>query len=428
MWVYYILDFITTLSEAFGLYLLSVHLCKKSRFYSPLWRIVPACSVFFIAWITTWYTSFGANKVFLIAVITIVCLKIIYRDSIYQDIVCYEVCLLLVSYLPELIALPCMQLVYGDAMLIEVDGVNIYRWETYIFVLIIRIFVFFGIYMLIKDWKYCFGGKDALAVSLSFFAALGFNLLSAYQYLNLGIMSKPATYMTAMFFTISFVVIFLYSKNTIYIREQELRNRQTIERMNQQFLYYQEKAEDEKRVRMLYHDMKNHLLILEKQDSQETKQMAADLRRQISDYEDYVHTGNDFLDVIIRDKVKKAKEQEIDFLAVVDFTAGNFIEPLDISTIFGNALDNALEASVKLPPEQRLITVKAGCIHEMLMIVFENNAVMGKMKGTSKEDEFLHGFGIPNIRKAVEKYNGECVIRQENGKFVMKHMIPLPEI
>lgn len=148
-------------------------------------------------------------------------------------------------------------------------------------------------------------------------------------------------------------------------------------------------------MRALYHDMKNHLLILEKQNSQETKQMAADLRQQISDYEDYVHTGNDFLDVIIRDKVKKAREQEIDFLAVVDFTAGNFIEPLDISTIFGNALDNALEASVKLSPEQRLITVKAGCIHDMLMIVFENNAVMGKMKGTSKKMNFCMGLEFP---------------------------------
>ena len=100
---------------------------------------------------------------------------------------------------------------------------------------------------------------------------------------------------------------------------------------------------------------------------------------------------------------------------------------MDLSTIFGNALDNALEASVKLPPEQRLITVKARSIHDVLMIVFENYAAAGRKNGTSKEDGFLHGFGIPNIQKAVEKYNGECVIRQEDGKFVMKNIIPLPE-
>ena len=227
---------------------------------------------------------------------------------------------------------------------------------------------------------------------------------------------------------IIFTVQLLYMKNYTLLKKAEQQEQFTIKRMNEQFCYYREKEEDEKRVRALYHDMKNHLLILERQNSDETKQMAADLRRQISGYEEYIHTGNELLDVIIHDKAKKAKEQQIDFSAVIHFEAGGFIEPMDLSTIFGNALDNAIEASVKLPPEQRLITVKAGRIQDVLMIVFENYAVMGKMNGTSKEDELLHGFGIPNIRKAVEKYHGECVIRQENGKFVMKNIIPLPEI
>lgn len=429
MWVYHILDFIMTLLDAFGLYLVNVHLCKDLRFHSWYWNFFPACVLFVITWITTWYTPFGAYKVFLIAVSAIICLKIIYRDSIYQVIVCYEVCLLLVSYLPELIALPCMQFAYGDAMLIEIEGIRIYRWETYVFTLMIRAFVFIGIYMLIRDWRYRFVGKDALLVSLSFFAALGFNFLSAYQYLNLGILSNPAMYMTAMFLTISFIVSFLYSKNTIYIREQEFKKQQTIERMDRQFSYYREKAEDETRVRALYHDMKNHLLILERQDSPETRQMAAKLRGQISDYEDYIHTGNDFLDVIIRDKAKNAKAQGIDFLAVVDFAAGSFMQPLDISTIFGNALDNAIEASVKLPQEQRMITVKAGCVREMLSVVFENNCLKCDERHgrTTKSDSLLHGFGIENMKVATEKYGGQCLIQQEDGCFIVKIILPLPE-
>ncbi len=428
MWLYYILDFIVALSEVFGLYLLSVHLCKNLRFHSPFWKLLPSFATFGACWITTWLIPLGAYKIFLTSIITITCLKIVYKDSICQSIVCYELYILLAVYLPEIISIFCTQWLYGDATLVEVDGANMLRWEVYVFTLIIRAFVFIGIYMLIRDWRYRFRGKDLLAVSLSFSIALAFNLLTAYAYLNLGILSNLAVYVFIIFLTVSFAVSFLYSKNTIYIREQELKNQQTIERMNRQFSYYREKAEDEKRVRAMYHDMKNHLLILERQNSQETKQIVSDLRRQITDYEDYIHTGNDFLDVIIRDKVKRAKEQEIDFLAVVDFAAGDFIDPIDISTIFGNALDNALEASVKLPPKKRLITVKAGRIHDMLMIVFENNAVMGKMNGTSKEDEFLHGFGISNIRKAVEKYNGECVIQYENEKFVMKNIIPLSEI
>lgn len=201
------------------------------------------------------------------------------------------------------------------------------------------------------------------------------------------------------------------------------------EKLKAQHEYYTEKLRDEERVRSLYHDMKNHLLILEKQNSADTKEMAEDLRRKISDYENYVHTGNEFLDIIIRDKAKKAKETETDFSANINFERGSFIDAMDMSTIFGNALDNALEAQLKIPKNRRMITVKADCVREMLSIVFENNCVIdgnGHEK-TTKQDQFLHGFGIRNIKKAVEKYEGECSIRKESGRFAMKIILPLPE-
>ena len=427
MGLYYILDFIMTVSEVAGLYMIYIHLCKNPRFSSPFWKFLPVCVFVCVTWVMTWFSQIGAYKIVLISMIIVVCLKIIYKDSICQGIVCAEVHLLLVSSLPEIISIPCLQWLYGEAALVEVDGVHMLRWEIYVFTLIIRAFVLIGIHMLVRNWRYRFGRKDTLVVSISFSIALAVNMLSAYEYLNLGILSNSLVYIINIFLVVSFVVSFLYSKNTVCIREQELKKQQTIERMNQQFSYYQERAKDEERVRALYHDMKNHLLILERQNSAETKQMVSDLRRRISDYEEYIHTGNEFLDVIIHDKAKKAKEQQINFSAVLHFEDGGFIEPMDLSTIFGNALDNAIEASVKLPPEQRLITVKARSIHDVLMIVFENYAAAGRKNGTSKEDGFLHGFGIPNIQKAVEKYNGECVIRQEDGKFVMKNIIPLPE-
>ena len=125
--------------------------------------------------------------------------------------------------------------------------------------------------------------------------------------------------------------------------------------------YYEDKLKDEERVRAVYHDMKNHLLVLEgSQGTEATRQMAQELRAQIADYEDYIHTGNDFLDIIIKDKAEKAREKHIDFSAAIDIGGADFIEPLDISTLFGNGIDNAIEASGKLPEEQRVIAVKAG--------------------------------------------------------------------
>ena len=100
MGLYYILDLIITLSEVAGLYLIYIHLCKIPRFSSPFWKFLPVCANFCMAWMTTWLTSLGAYKLFLTAVIYIVCFKIIYKDSISQGIVFYEMFLLLVTYLP----------------------------------------------------------------------------------------------------------------------------------------------------------------------------------------------------------------------------------------------------------------------------------------------------------------------------------------
>ena len=176
--------------------------------------------------------------------------------------------------------------------------------------------------------------------------------------------------------------------------------------------------------------MKNHLLVLQAQEghSQEIGESIVKLKDEIEDYEAYYHTGNDFLDIIIRDKMRKAREKQIDFQAVIRFDAGSFIESLDISTIFGNALDNAIEASDKLPESMRLITAKASRIHDMLVIAVENNALLELPSDgrTSKKDTFLHGFGIANIRRSAEKYDGQCTVKSKDGKFILKVMIPVP--
>ena len=68
------------------------------------------------------------------------------------------------------------------------------------------------------------------------------------------------------------------------------------------------------------------------------------------------------------------------------------MEPLDISTIFGNAIDNAIEASENLPEYKRLITVKAERVRDMLLITIENNTPPGShlTEGTTKKDRFVH--------------------------------------
>ena len=89
---------------------------------------------------------------------------------------------------------------------------------------------------------------------------------------------------------------------------------------------------------------------------------------------------------------------------------------------------NAIGASEKLPADQRLITVKAGRVRDMLVITVENNIRpdQSALEKTTKPDTFVHGFGLPNIQRAVEKYGGQCSIRAEDEMFTLKILIPIP--
>ncbi len=228
-----------------------------------------------------------------------------------------------------------------------------------------------------------------------------------------------------------------FVNDSVRIRLLQQKEEQQLQRLEAQYRYYEEWLKDEERVRRVYHDMKNHLLVLQaqmktlsdkedKDKKSETEEMIESLRREISDYEDYVQTGNGFLDIILKDKIKAAKEKHIDFHTEVDFSKGDFMEPLDISTIFGNALDNAIEACKNIPEEERFITLKVGVKRNFLVISVENSAKQEtEEKGTTKADTFLHGFGLKNIQRAAEKYEGQCKRNYQSGVYMLSVLIPI---
>ena len=104
--------------------------------------------------------------------------------------------------------------------------------------------------------------------------------------------------------------------------------------------------------------------------------------------------------------------------------------PMDICTIFSNALDNAIEACEKNNHlEQKVMSVKARKIRNFLTITFENSSTENLMMEndeiiSTKQDKLYHGFGLKNIRKIVEKYQGECKIKKDLEQFILYLVIP----
>ena len=117
--------------------------------------------------------------------------------------------------------------------------------------------------------------------------------------------------------------------------------------------------------------------------------------------------------------VEALKEKGISVTIKVDNVNLNFIEPIDITTIFGNLLDNAIEAAEKLEGE-KYISIKIGSYHKMIAASIENNCgevkwkngfpVSAKGKGG--------GIGLLNVQSSVKKYDGNLILKSDGNKFI----------
>lgn len=222
-----------------------------------------------------------------------------------------------------------------------------------------------------------------------------------------------------------FLYIIIFNDHYLEVRQEVQREETALYELQLKYDYYQKKREDEELIKEIYHDMKHHILLAE-------GTISKGVIEKLSRYENYYDTGNEFLNVIIADKLEKAREKEIQLECDINVRGYDFIAPIDISTIFGNILDNALEACELLSGDERIIFLNVLSRGGILYIVLKNRMINQRMNIskkiiTNKNNRSLHGFGISNVKKAVKAYNGECKIAAENNEFVISIVIPVPE-
>lgn len=194
-------------------------------------------------------------------------------------------------------------------------------------------------------------------------------------------------------------------------------------------------AEDD--LRLLTHDMKNHFIAIKKfigtSDYHQLNNYINGLLLNLESSEKYVETGNELLDGFLSEKIAEAEKDNISMSIILDFRPAAFISDMDICTIFGNALDNAIEASRKVTnPSDRFISVYSSTTAGQLAISFANayegtiNIVNG-LPLTSKTMSNHHGYGLLSLNKAIQKYDGIVSINMDiKNKFILTVMFPLP--
>ena len=157
-----------------------------------------------------------------------------------------------------------------------------------------------------------------------------------------------------------------------------------------------------------------------------TSAVSESAMREIEDainiYDSAVKTGNESLDVILTEKSLLCGANEITFTVVADGGKLGFMNDVDLFTLFGNAIDNAVEAVMKLPAEKRIISLTTNENGELFSVNIRNfylgDVTFAEgLPVTTKGDTDYHGFGMKSIKRIVEKYGGNMSVVADGEVF-----------
>lgn len=202
--------------------------------------------------------------------------------------------------------------------------------------------------------------------------------------------------------------------------------------LNRHYEQYRHSKETIEMINRTYHDLKHQIAVIRSEQNPEKKAQYLDaLESGIKYYEAQNKTGNAVLDVILTSKNMICIDNKIHFSCVADGKLLDFMEVLDICSIFGNALENAIEGVKNIKDEERRLIKLAVYAKNDLLIINFGNYYESKLKFengnliTTKKDHTLHGYGIKSIKMAVAKYGGTVNIDTKDNWFNLSILIPL---
>lgn len=181
------------------------------------------------------------------------------------------------------------------------------------------------------------------------------------------------------------------------------------------------------------HDFKNHVqtmqAYLEMGELERLRRYLCDLAEDFDTVDTVLKTGNIMLDAILNSKISILRNKDIRVDATATVSGEIPISDVDLSVIIGNLLDNAMEACMKVPLQERFVRLYIDKVKDNLYIYIMNSADGTYSRG---QEGYLstkavngHGFGLQRIDKVVKKYKGYRNRQDEGNVFATEILLPL---
>ena len=207
-------------------------------------------------------------------------------------------------------------------------------------------------------------------------------------------------------------------------RSNEAEKKSRLYRQKEVLVYqhYQKLEESYRQSRKIVHDVKNHIQALgklyEEGQIEEAEKYKEEVFHLLNQNNHTWYTENRMLNIILNEKLCHENLRDARLELDIEENCLDRIREIDITTIFANLLDNAIEAIGK-EEEEKYLKVLAKREKEFLMIQVVNSKSIHPAKGEGHQ-----GLGLENIREALKPYEGTCTITDDEKQFQAVILIP----
>ncbi|MDO5540545.1 MAG: GHKL domain-containing protein [Eubacteriales bacterium] len=271
------------------------------------------------------------------------------------------------------------------------------------------------------------GGQLSLRQTITVLILPAFSVFFLYSVIQMmtvytqlyGLWLVLANIIALLLLNIYFLYLFRYLFRAAKL-EQEMQMAQLQSEL--QYRYYEELEKKYRESRKILHDMKNHLQAVEQLYEGENKtagdNYVQDLYHMIHVLGEKYYSSNQMLNIILNEKLLQASQSGIQVKAEVGDVNFDDIKDIDITTIFANLLDNAIEAA----GAQSWLELKIDNIQDFRVIKIRNGIHLSSDASSSKSNHM--GLGLTNVRLALDKYHGSLESSSSEKEYCINIMIP----
>lgn len=184
-------------------------------------------------------------------------------------------------------------------------------------------------------------------------------------------------------------------------------------------------------INLKYHDLKHLLSQLRSRiNRNDVESLSEEISGAIDVYDSLAKTGSDALDVVLMQKALLCEGYHIPFDYLGSGEKLSFMSSADVASLFGNAMDNAIESQLREEESKRFINLQIKSAGHILLIHVDNYCThhpvfRNGMPETLKEDKKYNGFGVKSIQYIANKYGGQMRVSIEDNTFHLDVMIPM---